>query len=180
MPVTAASRRYAQAVFDMGKEQGTLATWNLDLGIIRETLLSDPQVMTILASPDVSLVEKRRFTDQMFAGDISQLARNLVELLLGRGRVGILPDVQEAFDELYLAEQGIAFADVTTAVPLDPAEELHIVEMLTKMTGKTIKIRTHVDPEILGGVKAQVGDQLIDGTVKTRLEQLRSRLKAAV
>jgi F-type H+-transporting ATPase subunit delta len=79
---------------------------------------------------------------------------------------------------MYLAAQGVAFADVTTAVPLSPVEEARVAESLTRITGKTIRLRTHVDPDIIGGILARVGDQLIDGTVTTQLRQLKSRLAA--
>ncbi len=90
----------------------------------------------------------------------------------------LAPQIQEAFEELYLEAQGIAYADVTTAIPLTADEETNVVASLSKLTGKQVKLRTHVDPEIIGGILARVGDQLIDGTVTTQLRQLRNRLAA--
>lgn len=180
MPATAVARRYAEAAFDLGREQKTLAQWDVDLGTVRETLDSDPRLMAILTNPEMLLAEKQGVVDRLFEGRVSPLTRNLLDLLLLRGRIVIAPQIQEAFDQLYLAYQGIAYADVTTAVPLNAVEEAHITEQLTTLTGKQIRIRTHVDPEVLGGFVARVGDQLIDGSVATQLRLLKNRLNVAV
>ncbi|MHB8645895.1 MAG: F0F1 ATP synthase subunit delta [Thermomicrobiales bacterium] len=178
MPANAAARRYAQAVFDIGKERNTLAVWDVDLRIIRETLTADPALMRAFANPETSLAERQRLVERLFASSLMPAAYNFVRLLLRNHRLILAPQVQEAFDEMYLAEQGIAYADVTTAVPLSADEEARVAASLTRFTGKTIKLRTHVDPEIIGGILARVGDQLIDGTVTSQLRQLKNRLAA--
>lgn len=178
MPASLAARRYAQAVFDIGQEQGTLEQWASDLRIVRETLTTEPQVMRVLRTPDSPLSEKHQLLNRLFERRIGPLARNLVDLLLNRGRITLAPEVEEAFDELYLASQGVAYANVTTAVPLDAAEERRVGEQLSRITGKTIRIRATVNPDVLGGIVAQVGDQLIDGTVATQLRLLRNRMTA--
>lgn len=178
MPASNAARRYAQAVFDIGKETGTLAQWDLDLAIIHESL-DAPDLLRLLESPETPLDERRNLVNQVFKG-VSPLAHNLLDMLLLRQRIALAPQIQEAFDELYLAEQGIAYADVTTAIPLDPQEETRVIESLTRLTGKSIRLRTKVNPDILGGIIAQVGDQLIDGSVASQLRQLKGRLTAAV
>jgi len=180
MPANAAARRYAEAAFDLGREHHSLPQWDADLGIVRETLETDPRLMQLLTNPETPLPDKQRLVGRLFEGRVSPLTRNLLDLLLLRGRIAIAPQVQEAFGDLYLDFQGIAYADVTTAVSLDAAEEVRVVEQLTRLTGKQIRLRTHVDPDILGGFVARVGDQLIDATVATQLRQLKSRLHAAV
>ncbi len=178
MPANAAARRYAQAVFDIGKEQNTLAVWDVDLRIVRETLGADPAVMRAFENPETSLAERQRLVERLFSSSLTPAAYKFVRLLLRNHRLPLAPGVQEAFDELYLADQGIAYADVTTAIPLSAAEEAGVAASLTRFTGKTIKLRTHVDPEIIGGILARVGDQLIDGTVTSQLRQLKNRLDA--
>jgi F-type H+-transporting ATPase subunit delta len=178
MPASAAARRYAQAVFDIGTEQRTLNEWDADLRIIRETLETDPALMRIFENPETEAAEKERLIERLFAKSVSPAAYNFLRVLLKHRRLVLAPQVQEGFEEMYLAAQGIAFADVTTAVPLSPVEEARVAESLARITGKTIKLRTHVDPNIIGGILARVGDQLIDGTVTTQLRQLKSRLAA--
>lgn len=178
MPASAAARRYAQAVFDIGTEQGTLPAWDTDLRVLRETLESSPALIRILENPETVQAEKDRLIERLFADTVSHTAYKFIRLLLHHRRLLLGPQIQEAFEAMYLDAQGIAFADVTTAIPLTPLEEVNVAESLAKITGKTIKLRTHVDPEIIGGILARVGDQLIDGTVTTRLRQLKHRLAA--
>lgn len=178
MPANAAARRYAQAVFDIGKEHGTLAVWDVDLRIIREILTTDPALMRLLGNPETSPAEQQRLIERLFSSSLSPAAYRFVRLLLRNRRLALAPGVQETFDEMYLAEQGIAYADVTTAIPLSADEETRVAASLMRFTGKTIKLRTHVDPDIIGGILARVGDQLIDGTVTSQLRQLKNRLDA--
>ncbi len=179
MPANAAARRYAEAVFDIGREQGTLDQWAKDLVFVRETLM-EPSLFGIMATPNTPLTEKQQLLNRLFERRVGPLMRNLLDMLLLRGRIALAPQIEEAFDELYLASQGIAYADVTTAVPLSAAEERSVSEQLERIMGKKIRLRTTVDEDVLGGIVAQVGDQLIDGSVATQLRQLRSRIAAAV
>ncbi len=178
LPANAAARRYAQAVFDIGKEQNTLTVWDVDLRIIRENLTADPALMRLLDNPETSPAEQQRLIERLFSLSLSPAAYRFVRLLLRNRRLALAPGVQEAFDEMYLAEQGVAYADVTTAIPLSADEETRVAASLMRFTGKTIKLRTHVDPDIIGGILARVGDQLIDGTVTSQLRQLKTRLDA--
>ncbi len=178
MAANAAARRYAQAVFDIGKEHKSLTVWDVDLRIIRETLSADSSLMSVLANPETSLAERQRLIERLFSLSLSPAAYRFVRLLLRNRRLALAPGVQEVFDEMYLAEQGVAYADVTTAIPLSADEETRVAASLMRFTGKTIKLRTHVDPEIIGGILARVGDQLIDGTVTSQLRQLKNRLDA--
>jgi F-type H+-transporting ATPase subunit delta len=178
MPANAAARRYAQAVFDIGKEHNTLTVWDVDLRIVRETIEADPSLMRVLGNPETSPAEQQQLVKRLFSTSLTPVAYNFVRLLLRNRRLTLAPQIQEAFDDMYLAEQGVAYADVTTAITLSADEEARVAASLTRFTGKTIKLRTHVDPEIIGGILARVGDQLIDGTVTSQLRQLKNRLDA--
>ncbi len=178
MPAGIAARRYAQAAFDIAQEQNTLAVWDVDLRIVQQTLEGNASLTRVLDSPETSPVEKERLVERLFSASLSPLAYNFIRVLLHHRRLMLAPQIQEAFEELYLEAQGIAYADVTTAIPLTTDEETNVVASLSKLTGKQIKLRTHVDPEIIGGILARVGDQLIDGTVTTQFRQLRNRLAA--
>ena len=106
-------------------------------------------------------------------------ARNLAQMLVQRGRVDIAPELHRIFEETLLAEQGIVVADVTTAEPLDAELQELVRQRLGAIVGKDVQLRTHVDPAIIGGIVALIGDQLIDGSVVNQLRRLRQRLSAA-
>ena len=174
-----AAKRYTQAVWSLAKEVGSTAAWQADLALLND-VVSDAQAGAYLRNPSVSDYAKIGFLNQVLAKGSGQAeAKNLVRLLVQRGRIDIAPELHNSFEETLLAEQGIVVADVTTAEPLD-AEALAMVQArLGAIVGKTVQVRAHVDPAIIGGIVALIGDQLIDGSVVNQLRRLRQRLGAA-
>lgn len=175
---TGAAKRYTEAVFSIAREQGTFEQWQRDLDTLAQ-LMTEPGVRAVLESPNVD--ESRK--EQLIASILTEAqpeATNLARLLLQRGRIGLVGEMAEVFREAALAELGIVVADVTTAQPLDKAGEALVRQRLTDLIGKQVEIRTHVDPEIIGGIVAKVGDQLLDGSVASQLRRLRDRMSAPV
>lgn len=178
MPSGVAARRYAQAVFEMADQAGTLDRWERDLRVLVDAF-GDPAVAAFFASPKVPAEQKHALVRRLLGPDAEPLALNLAGLLIGRGRFAMLPQLYAAFEESLLARQGIALGDVTTAIPLDDQERAAVQQRLQALLGKEVQLRAHVDPEIIGGIIVRVGDQLIDGSVLSRLRALRERLVTA-
>ncbi|HEY8448680.1 MAG TPA: F0F1 ATP synthase subunit delta [Thermomicrobiales bacterium] len=174
---SSAAKRYAQAVFSLAKEQGTLDRWLDDLAVLSD-LMSEPIVAEYFRNPNVPKAEKLRTVDRALESG-QQEARNLAHLLVERGRMEIAPEIAQLYAQMVLEERGIAVADVVTAEPLGPQEQQMVQQRLTQLIGKTVQPRFHVDPSIIGGIVARVGDQLIDGSVVNQLRRLRARLVAA-
>jgi F-type H+-transporting ATPase subunit delta len=172
-----AARRYAQAVLSLAKEQSTLDAWLRDLARLND-LMGDERAREYFASPNVPIERKRAILDEALAG-AQPAARNLAHLLLERRRLEIVPELFALFEEGLRAERGIVVADVTTATELGPRERLDVAQRLGLLVGKQVELRLHVDPEIIGGVVARVGDLLIDGSVAGQLRRLHSRLSTA-
>src|SRR5205807_7039422 len=106
-------------------------------------------------------------------------ALNFARLLVQRRRVALAPQVVEDFNQMADDYLGLAHAEVTTAVPVSQQEQQLIAEQLSRLTGKRVDVRIRTDPSIIGGMVARVGDRLIDGSTRSRLLALRSRLEAA-
>jgi len=174
---SSAAKRYAQAVLGLAKEQGTLDAWHADLTQLN-ALISDPGAKGFFGSPSVSAEEKAAKLDRSLAPSQPEV-RNLAHLLLKRGRIGIVPQLFELFEDGLRAERGIAVANVTTAEPLGPGEQSMVRERLSRMLGKQVELRLSVDPAIIGGIVVRVGDLLVDGSVVSKLRRLRARLAAA-
>lgn len=172
-----AAKRYAQAVIGLAKERGTLEAWHADLALLN-SLTGESGPLSYFANPGVDLAQKRSMLDRLLATSQPE-ARNLAMMLLERGRLEIVPQLFELFEEGMRAEQGIVVAEVTTADPLGPEEQAMVRDRLAAMLGKRVELRTKVDPEIIGGIIARVGDLLIDGSVISRLRRLRARLAAS-
>ena len=171
------AKRYVQAVVELAREGESFETWQRDMHLIGQ-LVADRQVAAFLANPSVSNETKFKAVDSVL-GEASQEARNLAHLLIERRRTGIIPEMVTRFDETVLAERGIVLADVTTAEPLDESGQQTVREQLRRIVGQDVELRLHTDAEIIGGIVARIGDQLIDGSVINQLRRLRARLRAA-
>jgi F-type H+-transporting ATPase subunit delta len=172
-----AARRYAQAAFELAHEKGQLDAWERDLASLAEALAL-PQAQAFVGSRQVTPEQKSAFV-QRVAGEISPLVWNLVRLLASKDRLGLLPQVNDAFRELLDEHRGIAHAQVVAAVELSDDEREAITRRLSEMTGKQVQIEVSQDPELLGGVVARIGDRLIDGSTRTKLVALKRKLAGA-
>ena|SRR2546426_1005291 len=171
----AVARRYARAAFELAIEnRQPLEGWLADLETVAG-VVGDPEVNQVLISPRLSFEQKRSLVDRAISG-LDPLRRNFVYLLIDRHRVDLIDAIRREFRALVLEHQGIAEATVTTAVPISEAEAARIGEQLGRLVGKKIVVHRQVDPSIIGGLVARVGDTLINGSVAARLAALREQL----
>ena len=168
-----AGKRYAQAAFAIAKDAGTIATWRADLAEIA-TVLTNVGAARLLTNTGLPLEERYVMVDRML--DIQPLARNLAKLLVSKGRTADAPAVAEAFGRLADADAGIEHASITTAIALAPDQVERLEEQLSTAFGKKVQATATVDPSLIGGVIVRVGDRLVDGSVRSRLKQLRREL----
>jgi F-type H+-transporting ATPase subunit delta len=172
-----AARRYAEAIYDLGRQGNSLDAWANDLQRLAD-LLEVPVAEKALTSPAVPVQQKLSVIDTEVP-NLQPQARNLLLLLLHRDRLNILPEIAAAYREALNKARGIVTAQVTTAIPLDAEGQAEVAARLARYTGQQVQLETSVDPAILGGVIARVGDLRIDGSVRGRLEGLRRRLAAS-
>jgi F-type H+-transporting ATPase subunit delta len=172
-----AARRYAKAVFELAEEERQVEEWSRRIAAVRE-LLADPEIASVLTNPTIA-------TEQRFAliSDAPHVldpeATNLAKLLIESNRVRDVSGIDEEFQRLADDAAGRVRATVTTAVELSPKDRDRVEDELSKRLGKEIRMHVVVDPRILGGLKLQYGDRLVDASVLTRLQQLRRRLAAS-
>lgn len=171
-----AARRYAEAIVSLARESNSFEAWDEALGRLA-LAFENPQARSFLLNPGVPATEKRKTMNEMVGTELPA-ANNLVQVLIEHRRGKEIPAIYEHFTEAWLAEQGIAVAYVTTAEPVTPEDERTIRTRLAALTGKQIELRLLVDPDIIGGIVARVGDSLFDGSVRTKLRALRLRLAA--
>jgi len=171
-----AARRYAEAAFGLATAAGTQDAWANDLDQLA-ALVDVPEAEKALTSPAVPARQKLAVIDAEVP-KLQPVVRNLVELLLHRDRLEMLPDIALAYRALLNESRGIVVAQVTMAVPLEDGERDGLAQRLSAHVGKQVTIERQVDPAIMGGVVARIGDLLIDGSVRGRLEALRRRLVA--
>jgi F-type H+-transporting ATPase subunit delta len=174
---TAAARRYARAIFELAQEEGQVDEWSRRLTVVRD-LLSDPLVEAVLTNPTIA-VSRRMELISAAPHELDPEATNLARLLIESNRVRQIADVAEEFESLADAAAGRVRATVTTAVELDAEERNLLIKQLSERLGKEVRVRVAVDKGIIGGLKLQYGDHLIDASLATKLQQLRRRLADA-
>jgi F-type H+-transporting ATPase subunit delta len=171
--------RYARALLALAEERQNLPTLQREWKELGETLAGSPALGPALANPQVPLARR-----EALLGDIldrlpaSPATRSAARLLLRKGRVMLLPDVARAFERMVEEKTGRARAAVTTATPMNDDFHRRLQERLERLSGRKLTVERLVDPAILGGVVARVGDTLYDGSLRAALARLREQLTA--
>lgn len=170
-----AARRYAEAAFEVALRDDTVDAWRSELDTAA-AVVADETVGRMLANPAVPLETRTAMSEQIFAKVLGRPALNLIGLMLRRGRIHELPQLAAEFRRLDNIRQGITLATATSAAPLSPDEIKALTERMEQFTGGRVELDVQVDPSLLGGLVVRVGDRLIDGSVRGRLERLRNQL----
>ena len=173
---TAAAKRYARAVFELATGESRVEEWATQLGALRQ-VLSNSQMLHVLSNPTIPIEQRMELVTSLKVLDHG--ASNLARLLIESGRVDEIAGVADEFERLADEAAGRVCAVVTTAVELEADDRERVSRELSKRLGKDVSMDVLVDPRILGGLKLQYGDRLIDASVATRLQQLRRQLADA-
>jgi len=171
-----AAKRYAQAAFGIARDAGAVASWRLQLDDVA-SVLSESGLAPVLADSRVPVDQRTGMVERVL--DVDPMVLNLARLLVAKGRSVEARAVAEAFGRMADDHEGIAHAQVTTAVELAPAQLDAIAQQIGAAVGKQVRATGSVDPGIVGGIVVRVGDKLVDGSVRTRLKQLRRELEGA-
>jgi F-type H+-transporting ATPase subunit delta len=175
MPRAASARRYAQAVFHIAVETNELDVWLEDLSLLARALESD-ELSQFLDAPQASAAQKTQVIRAALDQSVSPLAVNLLALLSSRNLAHLVSDVADQYELLLDAHRGIERAEVVSAVTLDDEQRQQVEELLKGVVGKDVRMTARVDPVVLGGLVARVGDRLIDGSTRTKLSAMRRDL----
>lgn len=167
-------KRHAQAVFQIALEEKQLDRWLADVQKIA-AVLGDEEIAAALANPKVSPERKKDVLDRGLEG-VSPMAMNLAQLLVARNRLHLVRSLAIEYKRLMDAYLGLELAEVTTAVAIGAGEGEIVGKGLNALTGKKVTVALSVDPNILGGFVARLGDKLIDGSARTRLQELRKSI----
>ena len=173
------TRRYAEAAFELALRDDTLEQWREQLDRAA-TIAADDEALDRLSDPAVPFDARADALSQaMGRGTLAQV-RNLLLLLMRRRGLAHVAGVAADFRRLYNRRAGIVEAQATSAAPLDDGEVAALRERIADLAGagRRIDLQLHVDPQLLGGVTVRLGDTLIDGSVRGRLERLRAQLAA--
>jgi F-type H+-transporting ATPase subunit delta len=176
MPPTDRVEAYANALLEVARVEGHLAEVEDELFRFARTFESSDELRMALSDPALPADRRVAVVEELLGGKALRASVALSSFVVAAGRAGELPEIVDRFVELAAAEQRRAVAEVRSAVPLSGEQTDRLREALNHATGKDVDVKVVVDPSVLGGVVARVGDVAIDGSVRRRLEQLKEQI----
>lgn len=172
------ARPYAEAIFASARDdQAALASWSTLLSELAQ-LASIHDVREALTDPRLNAAKRIELLTGLVKSPLSAAARNFIELLVDNQRILVLPQVAEQFELLKNQLEGTALAEITSAFPISDEQAQQLVAGLEKKFGLKLKPSITVDPELIGGVRVVVGDQVLDTSVQAQLARMRDTLAA--
>lgn len=167
---------YATAILEIARSEGELERVGDELFRIARSFESSPELREALTDRRIPLDRKLAIVSDLLEGKASTLSVALVNFVVGVGRGADLPAIADRLAERAAGERDRAIAEVRSAVELDDETVARLARALGRAIGKQVEVKTVVDPSVLGGIVARVGDTVVDGSLRHRLEQLRSKL----
>ena len=174
MPRKPSAKRYAMALFQIGLDKGNTENFGKDLQTLDE-VLSERAFPAFLRMPKIGIEQKMNVVKEGLP-DLNPTVHNLLGLLIARRDTESIPGIIKEYVKLLDQQSDIEKGEVYSAVPLDDAQQEQLAEYLGNLTGKKIELTASVDESIVAGLVARVGDMILDGSVKTRLQSLRKSL----
>jgi ATP synthase F1 delta subunit len=172
------ARVYSEALFDVAKQHGSLDEVHEQLGRVADAVAGDRDLQIFFFSPYFSSAEKRDGIKRAIDGGHQDLV-NFLELLAEKQRMPALFQIRKRFDELWGEENRRLQVTLTSAIELDPTVIEEVGAEIERKTGKTIELTSRVDEGIVGGLVLQVGNRVLDASIRNRLEKLRQAASAA-
>ncbi len=174
-----ASLQYANALADIALAQGAAEPAAKQLENFGAAYAQSAELRTFLASPAVSMEAKHTVIEKITGRlGASKIIRNFLFVIADHRRTHLIPEIIEAFQQVLRQRQGVAEAEISSAVEMSAAQKKELAATLARLTGKKIEPKYSLDPALLGGALVRIGDTIYDGSLRSRLNEMRARLAA--
>jgi F-type H+-transporting ATPase subunit delta len=173
--LTTIARPYAEAVFELAKQESQLGPWS-DALRFAAAVVRDGGMKAVLSSPRVSHEQKLGLLLSTAGSGMSEAGKNLLRLLLRNGRAELLPEISTLYEEFKERDEGVVEASVASAFPLTDDQMQALVAKLEDRFKRKIVARASVDPTLIGGAVIRVGDEVLDGSVRGKLDAMAAAL----
>jgi F-type H+-transporting ATPase subunit delta len=167
---------YARALFEVARAEGTLDEVEDELFRFARSYESSDALRNTLTDEMIPAAKRQAIVEDLLGGKATPTTVQLVSMVVGAGRGRDLPAIIDKLVERASSAKQLEVAEVRTAVPLTSDQQARLAAALANATGKQVNVKVVVDPSVLGGIVATVGDTVIDGSIRTRLDQVKSRL----
>ncbi len=169
---------YATALFQVVRAEGEIDRVEDELYRFGKLLDTNHELKQALSDQSIDKEQRKKVLGELLDGKVSPHTLGLLGFVVEQGRARQLPQILSELSKLAAEARSAVVAEVRSAIPLDAQQQTALAEALSKATGKKVELKVLVDPEVLGGVVAKVGDTVIDGTVRRRLEQLKEQVRS--
>lgn len=169
---------YARGIFEMAKGEEALDRVESELLTVARAVESSRELRSTLTDPQLPLERKQAVVDELIGGRASSLTMAAVQMILSQGRASDLPEIAMGVANEAAASRNKTVAEVRSAVTLDDETIGRLTESLRRATGKELEVKVVVDPSVIGGIVARVGDTVIDGSIAHRFDQIRHSVKS--
>ncbi len=176
MLIQQVAKKYSVALFSLAAEKGILDTAWEQFGLLGEYLKADDTFLDFMSAPQVLDQQKEDLVTKAFSGKLEKCFFDFLMVLVRKRRIGFLPEIIDELDRLIRAEKGIARATCITINPITDNERRQLIEKLAQKTSLKIELEEKIDKSILGGMIIILHNQIIDGSVRYGLDQLKNRL----
>ncbi len=164
---------YAQALFTVAQSEGSLAEVEDELFRFGRALDGHDELRNTLTDAQIPAARRQQVVEDLLGGKATDTTVSLISMVVGAGRARDLPKIIDQLVEMSAAESNKVVAEVRSAIDLSADQRDRLATALNSATGKTVELKVIVDPSVMGGIVTQIGDTVIDGTVRSRLTQLR-------
>ncbi|MES2354731.1 MAG: F0F1 ATP synthase subunit delta [Pseudomonadota bacterium] len=175
--ITTIARPYAEAVFKLAAQQGELSKWASVLAEMA-AIANNPDMRSAIGNPKITDSKLAELFLSVVKSPLNEDAKSFVQVLIDNNRLSLLPQVSAQFDKLKSEREGIAEAEVISAFPMSDAELGSLTASLEKRFKRKIKPTVRIDKELIGGVKVIVGDEVLDASVRARLQSMATTLQS--
>ena len=180
MSMTEVANVYGEALYGLAKEEGLTETVLSQLKTLDGCFAQEPEYLRLLGAPNLPKAERCQILDDCFRGKVEPYVLNFLKILTEKGYINQFDGCVQQFRSRYNEDNGILPVSCTSAVAISPALQEKLIKKLAAITGKRIELRCTVDPHCLGGLRLNYGGIQLDGTVRHRLDQLKTTLSQTV
>jgi F-type H+-transporting ATPase subunit delta len=168
---------YARALFNVVRAEGDLDLVEDELYRFGKLVESNHELRQVLSDKAIDRAQRTKVLEELLEDRVSSHTLGLLTFIVAQGRARQLPQILDELSALAADARNSVIAEVRSAIPLDEDHRRRLADALSKSTGKNVEVKVIVDPTVIGGVVAKVGDMVIDGTVKRRIEQLKEQVR---
>ena len=170
------AEHYANALISLGNAEGNASALESDVHAFAEALDASPELADSLSDSSIPAANRQQVVEDLLAGKAGRASAAAISMIVGAGRVGDLPEIARTLSSKLAGSRGSAHAEVRSAVPLSNDQKQCLEKALSEKMGRPVTTRVTVDPTVVGGLVTQIDDTVIDGSVRSRLNQMRESL----